>query len=178
MPSHASCQCQWHWLEAGCWCVKLSWLEKGWGNPRRNVRRTFCSLRGWFVHFDLHESAGFDKFSKDAKVKLTLFQKNRAKNVSASSPSSVLKKKKNWRWRRRRNVFCPIFFWNKVNFTFASFENLSAIMHVKSKRSFNLLKSAGFLSLPGQHSDLSNFMCILCCYFNSFFGKIFSWGET
>ena len=44
-----------------------------------------------------------------------------------------------WRWRRRRNVFCPIF-WNKVNFTFASFENLSAIMHVKSKRSFNLLK--------------------------------------
>ena len=79
---------------------------------------------------------------------------------------------------RRRNVFCPIFFWNKVNFTFASFENLSAIMHVKSKRSFNLLKSAGFLSLPGQHSDLSNFMRILCCYFNSFFGKIFSWGET
>ena len=40
-------------------------------------------------------------------------------------------------------TFFARFFWNKVNFTFASFENLSAIMHVKSKRSFNLLKMPG-----------------------------------
>ena len=51
-----------------------------------------------------------DKFSKDAKVKLTLFQKNRADDgVDAET-------------------FFARFFWNKVNFTFASFENLSAII--------------------------------------------------
>ena len=60
-------------------------------------------------------------------------------SVMAATPNQQLFLFENWRWRRRRNVFCPIF-WNKVNFTFASFENLSAIMHVKSKRSFNLLK--------------------------------------
>ena len=75
-----------------------------------------------------------DKFSKDAKVKLTLFQKKSGKNVSASTPSSVLTDD-----GVDAETFLPDFFWNKVNFTFASFENLSAIMHVKSKRSFNLL---------------------------------------
>ena len=47
-------------------------------------------------------------------------------------------------------TFLPDFL-NKLNFTFASFENFSAIMHVKSKRSFNLQNEQNvpiFLSKP------------------------------
>ena len=65
-----------------------------------------------------------DKFSKDAKVKLILFQKkNRAKNVSASTPSSVFDKTDDG--VDDETFFARFFFWNKINFTFASFENLS-----------------------------------------------------
>ena len=104
-----------------------------------------------------------DKFSKDAKVKLTLFQKIGQKTFRRLRHRQFCL---NWRWRRRRNVFCPIF-WNKVNFTFASFENLSAMIFKLRCKVYGKVWSVSALVLqvlaPGHVIKLAFSICLLQC---------------
>ena len=88
--------------------------------------KKFKEVEGLFW-FHVHDR--WEKFPNDAKVKLSLFKKS-SKTVSASTPSSVCKKKKKHKLTTQTDdgVDAETFllnFLNKLNITFASFGNFS-----------------------------------------------------
>ena len=121
------------WCVCVCVCVCVRVCVCACACTRAHVYLVVYKTLLWVAIFKsvpMIDRNQWEKSPNDAS-EVEFIQKSN-KNVPASTPSSV------WPWRRRRMFLLD--FLNKLNFTCVIWKLFSAIMHVKSKRSFNLLK--------------------------------------